>query len=125
MLNQPVSVSSTDFALGTGTRSQQAMLFSSSNAVMSIGQQSQEDVPVYEPCHDGGNITRGVPTRDYVSDSLNIPDNLSAWVPHQQDTCQKHSRRVSEMWPISLEIVILYLINVPYECPYLILMRNN
>ena len=53
MLNKPVSVSSTDFALGTGTRSQEAMLFSSSNADMSIGQQSQEDVPVDEPCHDG------------------------------------------------------------------------
>lgn len=61
--------------------------------------------------------------RDYVPDCLNIPDNLSAWtawVPHQQDTCQQHSRRVSEMWPISLELVILYLIiNVPYECPLL------
>ena len=113
------SVSSTDFALGTGTRSQEAMLFSSSNADMSIGQQSQEDVPVDEPCHDGGNITRLVPMRDYVPDCLNIPDNLSAWVPRQQDTCQQHFRRISEMWPISLQLVILYLINVPYECPLL------
>ena len=119
MLNQPVSVSSTDFALGTGTRSQEAMLFFSSNADMSTGQQSQEDVPVDEPCHDGGNITRLVPMRDYVPDCLNIPGNLSAWVPRQKDTCQQHSRRISEMWPISLELVILYLINVPYECPLL------
>ena len=118
MLNQPVSVSSTDFALGTGTRRQRAIHFSSSNAVMSAAEVSaQEDVPLDEPCHGGGNITRGAPIRDYVPESLDITGSSLTWVPHQRDTTQQSSRRVSEKWPISLELVTLYLINVPYKCP--------
>ena len=64
-------------------------------------------------CHGGGNITRGAPIRDYVPDSLDITGRSLTWVPHQRDTSQQHSRRVSETWPISLELVILYLLNVP------------
>ena len=114
ILNQSVSVSSTDFALGTGTRRQREIHFSSSNAVMSAAEVlAQEDVPVDEPCHGGGNITRGAPIRDYVPDSLDITGSSLAWVPHQRDTYQQYSRRVSETWPISLELVIFYLLNVP------------
>ena len=114
MLNQPMSVSSTDFALGTGTRRQRAIHFSSSNAVMSAAEMSaQEDVPLDEPCHGGGSITRGAPIRDYVPESLDITGSSLTWVPHQRDSSQQHPRRVSETWPISLELVILYLLNVP------------
>ena len=114
MLNQPMSVSSTDFALGTGTRRRRAIHFSSSNVVMSAAEVSaQEDVPLDEPCHGGGNITRGAPIRDYVPESLDITGSSLTWVPHQRLTSQQHSRRVSETWPISLELVILYLLNVP------------
>ena len=100
--NQSVSVSSTDFALGTGTRRQRPIHHSSSNAVMSAAELlAQEDVPVDESCHGGGNITRGAPIRDYVPDSLDITGSSLTWVPHQRDTSQRYSRRVSETWPIS------------------------
>ena len=102
ILNQSVSVSSTDFALGSGTRRQRPIHFSLSNAVISAAEVvAQEDVPVDEPCHGGGNITRGAPIRDYVPDSLDITGSSLTWVPHQRDTFQQYSRRVSETWPIS------------------------
>lgn len=114
ILNQSVSVSSTDFAPGTGTRRQREIDFSSPNAVMSAAEVlAQEDVPVDEPCHGGGNITRGAPIRDYVPDSLDIRGSSLTSVPHQRDTSQQYSRRVSETWPISLELVIFNLLNVP------------
>ena len=114
ILNQSVSVSSTDFALGSGTRRQRPIHFSLSNAVISAAEVvAQEDVPVDEPCHGGGNITRGAPIRDYVPDSLDITGSSLTWVPHQRDTSQQYSRRVSETWPISGELVILNLLNVP------------
>ena len=100
ILNQSVSVSSTDFALGTGTRRQRPIHLS--NAVMSAAEVlAQEDVPIDEPCHGGGNITRGAAIRDYVPDSLDITDSSLTWVPHQRDTSQRCSRRVSETWSIS------------------------
>ena len=102
ILNQSVSVSSTDFALGTGTRRQRPIHLSSSNVDTSAAVVlAQEDVPVDEPYHGGGNITRGAPVRDYVPDSLDITGSLLTWVPHQRDTSQRYSRRVSETWPIS------------------------
>ena len=102
ILNQSVSVSSTDFALGSGTRRQRPIHFSLPNAVISAAEVvAQEDVPVDEPCHGGGNITRGAPIRDYVPDSLDITGSSLTWVPHQRDTFQQYSRRVSETWPIS------------------------
>ena len=114
ILNQSVSVSSTDFALGSGTRRQRPIHFSLPNAVISAAEVvAQEDVPVDEPCHGGGNITRGAPIRDYVPDSLDITGSSLTWEPHQRDTSQQYSRRVSETWPISGELVILYLLNVP------------
>ena len=114
MLNQPMSVSSTDFAFGTGTRRQRAIHFSSSNAVISAAEGSaQEDVPLDEPCHGGESITRGAPIRDYVPESLDITGSSLTWVQHQRDTSQQHPRRVSETWPISLELVILYLLEMP------------
>ena len=114
ILNQSVSVSSTDFALGSGTRRQRPIHFSLTNAVISAAEVvAQEDVPVDEPCHGGGNITRGAPIRDYVPDSLDITGSSLTWEPHQRDTSQQYSRRVSETWPISGELVILYLLNVP------------
>ena len=114
ILNQSVSVSSTDFALGSRTRRQRPIHFSLPNAVISAAEVvAQEDVPVDEPCHGGGNITRGAPIRDYVPDSLDITGSSLTWEPHQRDTSQQYSRRVSETWPISGELVILYLLNVP------------
>ena len=114
ILNQSVSVSSTDFALGSGTRRQRPIHFSLPNAVISAAEVvAQEDVPVDEPCHGGGNITRGAPIRDYVPDSLDITGSSLTWEQHQRDTSQQYSRRVSETWPISGELVILYLLNVP------------
>ena len=102
ILNQSVSVSSTDFALGSGTRRQRPIHISSSNAVMSAAEVvAQEDVPVDEPCHGGGNITRGAPIRDYVPESLDITGSSLTWVPHQRDTSQRYSRRVRGTWPIS------------------------
>ena len=102
ILNQSVSVSNTDFALGSGTRRQRPIHFSSSNAVMSAAEVvAQRDVPVDEPCDGGGNITRGAPIRDYVPESLDITGSSLTWVPHQRDTSQRYSRRVRETWPIS------------------------
>ena len=114
ILNQSVSVSSTDFALGSGTRRQRPIHFSLPNAVISAAEVvAQEDVPADEPCHGGGNITRDAPIRDYVPDSLDITGSSLTWKRHQRDTSQQYSRRVSETWPISGELVILYLLNVP------------
>lgn len=92
-LNLPVSVSNSDLALGTGTtRSQRGIHVSSSNAGMPASEVlAQEDVPLYEPCHGGENITR-----DCVPESLDITGSSLAWVPHQRDTSQQYSRQVSE-----------------------------
>ena len=89
LLNQPVSVSNSDLALGTGTtRSQRGIHVSSSNAGMPASEVlAQEDVP----CHGGENITR-----DCVPESLDITGSSLAWVPHQRDTSQQYSRQVSE-----------------------------
>ena len=105
MMNQPVSVSSTDFALGTGTgtASQQAIHFPPPNAVMSVGQVlADEDVLVHEPGHGGTNITRGASRIDCIPDSLDSTGNSLS----QRDTSQQYYSRVSELWPISLELVI-------------------
>ena len=97
MMNQSVSVSSTDFALGTGTTSQQAIHFPPPNAVMSVGQVlADEDVLVHEPFH-------GI---ECIPDSLDITGNSLESVQSQRDTSQQYYSRVSEMWPISLELVI-------------------
>ena len=104
LLNHPVSVSSNDFSLGTGTTSQQAIHLPPPNAVMSVGQVlADEGALVHEPCHGGTNITRGASRIDCIPDSLDITGNS---VPRQRDTSQQYSSRVSEMWPISLELVI-------------------
>ncbi|CAH3021483.1 unnamed protein product [Porites evermanni] len=66
-----------------------------------LNQSVSEDVPVDEPCHGGGNITRGAPIRDYVPESLDITGSSLTWVPHQRDTSQRYSRRVRGTWPIS------------------------